>query len=181
MRFNISGQHIDIGKSLATHVKTNLNDVLSKYAERPTGAQVSFKRDRHLYHCDLSVHLSSGREIVAHGKANDIYAAFDLSADKVAKQVRRYRRKLKQKHSERLVHLESDTLMAYQALSDESSDFSPMIIAERDVEFEKLSVDVAVTSLERSGLGFLFFRNEGTGKINFVHQRSDGHIGWIDP
>ncbi|MEM7070522.1 MAG: sigma 54 modulation/S30EA ribosomal C-terminal domain-containing protein [Pseudomonadota bacterium] len=27
----------------------------------------------------------------------------------------------------------------------------------------------------------IMFRNASNGRLNMVYQRSDGHIGWIDP
>ena len=38
MRYKISEKHIDIGKSLQSHVQTEISKILGKYAERPTDA-----------------------------------------------------------------------------------------------------------------------------------------------
>ena len=42
MRYQISGKQIDIGMALQQHVKGEIDDVVSKYAERPTDAIVVF-------------------------------------------------------------------------------------------------------------------------------------------
>ena len=41
MRYQISGKQIDIGDALRTHVRTELDEAVSKYAERPTDALVA--------------------------------------------------------------------------------------------------------------------------------------------
>ena len=47
MRYKITGHQIDIGEALQTHVKQELNEVVGKYAERPTDANIVFSRDAH--------------------------------------------------------------------------------------------------------------------------------------
>ena len=42
MRYQISGQQIDIGEALQNHVRNELNVIIQKYAERPVGATISF-------------------------------------------------------------------------------------------------------------------------------------------
>ena len=42
MRYQISGKQIDIGMALQQHVKGEIDDVVSKYAERPTDAIIVF-------------------------------------------------------------------------------------------------------------------------------------------
>jgi hypothetical protein len=45
----------------------------------------------------------------------------------------------------------------------------------------RLSVSEAVMELDLTGTAVVVFRNAGHGRVNFVHRRPDGHIGWIDP
>ena len=44
-----------------------------------------------------------------------------------------------------------------------------------------LSVGEAVMQMELSGANMLIFRNSSHQKINIVHIRDDGNIGWVDP
>ena len=57
----------------------------------------------------------------------------------------------------------------------------PMIIAETTMAIPELTVSMAVTRMDISGRGSLFFRNAATGRLNAVYRREDGNIGWIDP
>lgn len=43
MRYQISGKQIDIGEALQTHVKSELGEVIEKYAQRPTEATIVFR------------------------------------------------------------------------------------------------------------------------------------------
>ena len=44
-----------------------------------------------------------------------------------------------------------------------------------------LSVGEAVMQMELTGSNLLIFRNSLHKKINVVHLRDDGHVGWVDP
>ena len=101
MQYQISGIHIDVGDALQTHVKGELNDAISKYAERPTDAQIIFSKSGHEFVCDAIIHLSTGLTAQAKASKAEIYAAFDACAEKVEKQLRRYKRKLKGHHKDR--------------------------------------------------------------------------------
>ena len=63
MRYQISGKQIDIGAALQTHVQTELGEVVGKYAQRPTDANVVFSRSAHEYVCELC----EGRALQADG------------------------------------------------------------------------------------------------------------------
>lgn len=187
MRYQISGKQIDIGEALQTHVKTELGEILEKYAGRPTEASVTFSKSGHEYVSEAVVHLSTGLTAQAKGTANEIYAAFDSATEKMDKQLRRYKRRLKDHHKERSQPVElSDAgsyILATTEESDEATqtDDTPVIIAEMESKIPSISVGEAVMQMELSHAPVVVFRNEKHSGINVVYRRDDGNIGWIDP
>lgn len=187
MRYQISGKQIDIGEALQTHVKTELGEVISKYAERPTDANVVFSKSGAEFVCEAVVHLSTGLTTQAQAHAHEIYAAFDKCAEKMEKQLRRYKRRLKDHHKQRSEPVELLGASAYILAASEHDedqepeDLQPMIIAEMETQIPTLSVGEAVMQMELSGAPVLVFKNEGKTGINVVYQRPDGNVGWIDP
>lgn len=187
MRYQITGKHIDIGEALQTHVKTELGEILEKYGQRPTDGTVIFSRDAHEYVCETVVHLSSGFNSAAKARATEIYAAFDAGVEKMDKQLRRYKRRLKDHHKDREAPIEhlmgSSYILAGEADSqnDEPETLHPMIVAEMETQIPTLSVGEAVMQMELAGAPVLVFRNEKKNGVNVVYRREDGNIGWIDP
>lgn len=187
MRYQISGKQIDIGEALQTHVQTELGEVLSKYAGRPTDANVVFSKSGHEFVCEAVVHLSTGLTAQAKGHATEIYAAFDSASEKMEKQLRRYKRRLKDHHKERSQPVELSDAGSYILASNSESDdnepegVSSMIVAEMETKIPSLSVGEAVMQMEIADAPVLVFRNEGNSGINVVYRREDGNIGWIDP
>ena len=187
MRYQISGKQIDIGDALQTHVKTELGEIVAKYAERPTDAQVIFSRNAHEFVCEAIVHLSTGLTAQAQAHSTEIYAAFDSAGEKMEKQLRRYKRRLKDHHKERSQPVELSGASSYILASPEEEpaqepeSLQPMIVAEMETKIPSLSVGEAVMQMELAGAPVLIFRHETHSGLNVVYRREDGNIGWIDP
>ncbi len=187
MRYQITGKQIDIGDALQTHVKDELSAVVSKYAERPTDANIVFSKSAHEFVCEATVHLSTGLTAQAKAHATEIYAAFDDCAQKMEKQLRRYKRRLKDHHKERVEPVEllgaSSYILASEGESEqaEPDTLQPMIIAEMETKIPSLSVGEAVMQMELAGVPVVVFHNEAKNGLNVVYRREDGNIGWIDP
>lgn len=187
MRFTISGKQIDIGDALSSHVKDQLSETVGKYSQRPTDATVTVSRDAHQFLCDAVVHLSTGLNVTARGTATEVYAAFEACREKMDKQLRRYKRRLKDHHKDRVEPVEFGQAGLYVIAGEEddweSQDggLEPIIIAEMETRVPTLSVGDAVMQMELAGTPLLVFRNEKHGGVNVVHRREDGNVGWIDP
>ncbi|MQQ08277.1 ribosome-associated translation inhibitor RaiA [Epibacterium sp. SM1979] len=187
MRYKISGKQIDIGEALQFHVQSELGEVVAKYAERPTDATVVFSRSAHEYVCEATVHLSTGLTAQAKAHATEIYAAFDGCNEKMEKQLRRYKRRLKDHHRDRSEPVELLGAASYILASEstehenEPESLQPIIVAEMETKIPSLSVGEAVMQMELAGSPVLVFRNENKDGLNVVYRREDGNIGWIDP
>lgn len=186
MRYQISGKQIDIGEALQSHVQSELGSAVEKYAERPTDANVVFSKSAHEFVCESTVHLSTGLTATAKAHAPEIYAAFESCCAKMEKQLRRYKRRLKDHHKERTQPVEFIGASSYilagseDAEDNEPDTLQPMIIAEMETRVPALSVGEAVMQMELDGAPVLIFRNEGHSGVNVVYRRDDGNIGWID-
>jgi len=188
MRIQVSGKQMDIGEALRSHVEDRLNETVGKYFDRPVEAVVTFWRDRHEYCADASVHLSTGMTVQAKARADEVYASFEGSVERMEKQLRRYKRRLKDHHRDRIDPIEAIGAPSYilardedEAGVDEPDTLQPVIVAEMETRVPSLSVGEAVMQMELAGAALLVFRNESHGGVNVVYQREDGNIGWIDP
>lgn len=188
MHIKVTGKHIDVGEALSTHVEGRLVSVIGKYFDRPAEGSVVFSRDAHNFACDSLVHLATGLTAQARAVSTDIYAAFDQSAERIEKQVRRYKRRLKNHHHDRqnpieIIQAQSYVLAGQQGDDDdtEPESLQPVIIAEQMTDIQALSAGEAVMQMELADQPFLVFKNSANGAINVVFRRDDGNVGWIDP
>jgi ribosomal subunit interface protein len=187
MRYQISGKQIDVGEALQTHVKAEMGEVIEKYAQRPTECIVVFSRSAHEFVCEAVIHLSTGLTAQAKGHATEIYAAFESCREKLDKQLRRYKRRIRNHHTNRPEPVEFDGAASYILAGTEDAEdaepdtLTPVVIAEMETKIPSITVGEAVMQMELAGQRMLVFRNEGHGGVNVVYRRDDGNIGWIDP
>lgn len=187
MHIQVSGQQIDIGDALRTHVAEKLNAGVGKFFDHTLNATVVFSRERERFLCAVAVHVYSGLTMRADGSATEIYAAFDAAADRIEKQLRRHKSRLKA-HKGR--GADEGLAAQYYVIDGQAEEDAapsnggagePIIIAEAPASVATLRVGDAVMQLDLTGAPVLLFRNAGNGGLNVVYRRSDGHVGWIDP
>lgn len=188
MRYQITGKQMDVGEALQTYVRDALDEVVGKFSQRPTDANIIFSKDAHEHVCEATIHMSTGLTAQAKAHEVEVYAAFESCREKLEKQLRRYKRRLKDHHRERSQPVEafgaSSYVIAAEADADDAGEpdsLQPVIIAEMETRIPSISVGEAVMQMELAGAPILLFRNEGTSGVNVVYRRDDGNIGWIDP
>ena len=188
MDIRVSGHQIDTGESLRSQVETRLNAIAEKYFSRAISAQVTFGKGPydHSFTCDIVAHVPQGVVLKGRGAGAEAQAAFDQSADRIEKQLRRYKRRLKDRHAQS-AHAEAvvDAVAGYTVFAppteeEEPVDYPP-VVAETRVDIPDASVSDAVMLLDLRNTNALLFRNSGTGTFNMVYRRGDGTIGWVEP
>lgn len=195
MQIKVSGANIDIGLSIQEYACAELEGAVTKYFENAISADIVFSKVRHLFRTDIIVNEGTGANtlIKASSEDDDIYASFDLCATKIEKQLRRYKRRIKNHHKPKLGDTEIISGMKYILPSNfedniENQDehdsanenISPLIIAEKATNIERLTVRDAVMRMDLSNLPALMFINKRTGSYNIVYKREDGNISWVD-
>lgn len=188
MQLTIRGKQIDVGDALRTHVSDALNAVTSKYFTNAIDANVVFSREAHLFRSDLSIHVGRNIQLQSNAEADNPYSAFDLAAEKMAKRLRRYKRRLRDHHG---VPTTGEPVLSAQAYvleaepedvgDDHEEPVQPVVVAEVSTAIESMTVSQAVMRLDLADLPALMFRNSAHGGLNMVFRRPDGNIGWVDP
>jgi ribosomal subunit interface protein len=98
MQLQVSGKQIDVGGALRRHVEERLSAGVAKYFDRAIDAHVVFSREAHQFRADCTVHVGHGISAQAEAEAVDAYGAFDAAADRLEKQLRRTKRRLRNHH-----------------------------------------------------------------------------------
>ena len=188
MEIRVSGHQVNTGSALQDHASDRLQSIVEKYFSRALSSHVTFgKAPASAFSCDIVLHVNHGLILKSHGQAQDAHLAFDQAADKVEKQLRRYKRRLKD-HHEQAHHAALEEEAAYIVFAGEEPEDefeevadSPPVIAETRIGVPEVSVSDAVMQLDLQHANALFFKNAGTGRHNMVYRRNDGTIGWVEP
>jgi ribosomal subunit interface protein len=199
MQLSVTGKQTEIGEALRRHVEGSLGSILEKYFKTAIEAHVIVSKEAHLSRAEISIHIGRGIVVNARASASEAYLAFDAAAERLAKQLRRYKRRLRDHHAkgrepagagERamdyvLAPIEEEEAEAAAAEGEETetdgANGAPAVIAEMSTELPSLTVGEAAMRMDLAEAPVLLFRNRSHGELNLVYRRSDGNIGWIDP
>jgi len=186
MDIRVSGHQVETGAALQEHAAQRLSDIVEKYFDRALSSHVTLgKAPAGAFRCDIVTHVSQGTILKAQGEAHDAHLALDDAAGKIEKQLRRYKRRLKDHHMQALqARAEEEaayTIFAADEPEEEEAADAPPIIAETSIDVPEASVADAVMMLDLRDTNALFFKNAGTGRHNMVYRRADGSIGWVEP
>ena len=191
MEIRVSGHQVDTGDALRAHVDERLQGIADKYFQRSLSAQVTFGKGPHDngFSCDIVAHVMQGVILKGSGHGMEAHPSFDQAADRIETQLRRYKRRLKDRHSSgsgAVNGVEYDAgYTVFGAGAHEEDEIpvadNPVIIAETRVDVPEASVSDAVMMLDLRNTTALLFRNSGTGAYNMVYRRNDGSIGWVEP
>ena len=189
MQVSITGRKIKVGEALTAHVENRLTAAASKYFDRSIDAAVTIGKEGHGFSADCLLHAPPGLNMRSHAEADNVYAAFDAAADKLEKQLRRYKRRIKNHHVQSERGAAPLMARAYVLAPEDGAKpegnggdhLQPAIIAETQTEIPVVDVGDAVMLMDLADSPMLMFRNAGNNELNVVYRRSDGNIGWIDP
>lgn len=197
MELTIHGKQLDVGDALRTHVTDKLSDINSKYFNHAAYGTVTFSKEGHGHgqiRALIQIKIGKNITVTADDTAGDAYGSFDSAAEKVAKQMRRYKTRLRDHHDrleqtpEEEIKKARDYVLAAnpEALEEPKTEDDvpmgddPVIVAELTTDIETMSVSDAVMRMDLADLNAILFVNVKDGALNMVHRRPDGNIGWID-
>jgi ribosomal subunit interface protein len=187
MDIRVSGHQVETGEALQVHAQDRLAGIVDKYFDQALSSTVTFNRaPAGAFRCDIVTHVMQGMLLKGAGNAQDAHAALDLAAGKIEKQLRRYKRRLRDRHaaSNHAVRTEEAAYTVFVEPDDEAEEVradAPVVIAETRVDVPEATVSDAVMMLDLRNTNALLFKNAGTGTYNMVYRRGDGSIGWVEP
>ena len=190
MDIRVSGHQVDTGDALKMHVAERMEAMAEKYFARTISAQVTFGLAPHKgFCCDIVCHVMQGLVLKGSGEAQDAHLAFEQAAERIEKQLRRYMRRLKDRHGKaqaaetaRVNGIDGAAYTIFAASEEEEeAPEAPLVVAETKVDIPEASVSDAVMMLDLRNTNALLFVNSGTSNYNMVYRRHDGTIGWVEP
>lgn len=96
MQLSISGHHLDVTDALKIYVEEKMQK-LERHYDHITTAHVILSVEKLRQRAEATLHLS-GTEVFAEADCDDLYAAIDMLADKLDRQILKYKEKNQDRH-----------------------------------------------------------------------------------
>lgn len=179
MQIAVNFRHMESSEAVRSYVEEKLSRV-KKYIDEPIDAQVVLSVQRKIHNRAEVTMVAKGLTMKSTEETSDMYAAIDLMVDKIERQLKRYKDKLKHHKvsnaKSRQIH---KTIL--EASSVDEGESGPEIVRSHSFFVKPMSVEEAVMQMDLLDKSFLVFTDDQSEEMNVVYRRSDGNYGLIVP
>ena len=179
MQVNITFRNMFATDALRNHVQEKLGKVVEKYLDKVSEAHVTLSVERYLNHADINLHAGQfhvrGKE-----KCEDMYASIDMAVDKIERQLKKYKERLRD-HRPAHFHSSEPVRVRYEILESKGIEgVTPDIIRTDEFLAKPMNVEEALMQMDLLNNDFLVFtRPETPSDVSVVYRRKDGNFGLI--
>ena len=185
----ISGRKISVSDGMRDRVTEKIGEALRVFEVQPMSCDVVLRVDKNPSNperktCEVTVFVRDSVVRVTASSA-DMFAAIDEAAEKVTRQLRKYKTKVidRRKRSDRgLAHPELEAATP-ENLADliEPAEEDDQLVREKIVELTPMTEEEALVQTDLLGHDFYVFENATTGLVNVIYHRHNGGYGIIKP
>lgn len=179
MQVAVTFRHMESSEALRSYVEEKLAKV-KKYIEEPIDAQVVLSVQKKINHRAEVTMVAKGLTMKSGEEKDDMYAAIDLMVDKIERQLKRYKEKLKRHKGGTGPQRRLEKSVIF-APSVDDGHAAPEIIKSHSFFIKPMSVEEAVMQMDLLNKEFLVFTDDRSEDMNVVYRRKDGNYGLIVP
>jgi putative sigma-54 modulation protein len=184
MKFQVTGRNIGITEALRSHAEDKLLK-LGKNLNSASTMELELLVEKNPSIADNQVAeatiFTKGPVLRARSASGDMYASIDLVADKLSRQVKKYRSKLVSHNSHVRHSVPPANAIAVEFGDEEEEEVGPEIVKTKQFLIKPMSVEEAALQLELIGHEFFVFKNADSNDTNVIYRRRDGNYGLIEP
>ena len=182
MDIRYSGKNMSVTSGMRDHFKEKLMR-LEKFSPKLVEAHVILNKGKYYFEAEVTL---LGKNLKAYGEAqakDNVFAAIDQACERVEKQLKKFREKVKDHHRKE-GGANARIRRAAKAIDEEvnADEKLPTIVPSNNYESKPMSIEEASMQFELSSKKeFFVFQNSKTQQINVLFKRPDGNHGLIEP
>jgi ribosome hibernation promoting factor len=175
MQTSVTFKNLDPSDNLKSYVTDKL-DRFDKFLYNPAEANVVLTVEKFRHIAEVNI---IGDRMIINGKeeTEDMYSAIDMVLDKLEKQIKKHKEKIKDRRpSVKAKPKEADTAATAPVIEEAEKQ-----IMVKNIEYKPMDVEEAVMQMELVTDNFLVFTNARTDRVNVLYRRKGGNLGLIQP
>ncbi|MDL1959730.1 MAG: ribosome-associated translation inhibitor RaiA [Deltaproteobacteria bacterium] len=176
MQINVTFRRLDPSDALREYAENRLQK-LKKYADGPMDVNVVLSVEKFRQTADVVI-SGDGVRAAAREEQNEMRAAIDLVSDKIYKQLKRYKEKIRSKRGSGSM---SEEVLSDISPSPEIGREGLGIISTKKMDAKPMAVEEAAAQFQSLNQNFMMFANAETNAINVLYWRMDGTLGLVEP
>lgn len=188
MKLLIQGNNIAVTDAIHDYVEQKLEKAVKHHQGLTTKVDVHLSVARNAriadkHKAEVTVY-ANGAVIRAQEASENLYASIDLVADKIARQLRRYKERQVDKKTHAQVKtgdIVQDKPIEADLIGDRVAQLPPEVVRMKYFAMPPMSIEEALEQLQMIDHDFYMFCNRDTQEINVIYQRNHGGYGVIQP
>ncbi|MBW4454905.1 MAG: ribosome-associated translation inhibitor RaiA [Nostoc indistinguendum CM1-VF10] len=185
MKLVIHGKNIEITDAIREYVHQKIEKAVSHFQSitNEVDVHLSVARNPRIntrQAAEVTIY-ANGNVIRAEESSENLYASIDLVADKIARQLRKY----KERRQDQKTQAQPTEVVAESVVTDLIGDRTPElpneVVRTKYFSMPLMTLAEALEQLQLVGHDFYMFRNSETGEINVIYERNHGGYGVIHP
>lgn len=174
MRINIHGSKIRITTAINDYIENKIGK-LDKYLENPSEVVANVLVKVKGINQTVEVTIPVKKFILrAEETNNDLYTAIDLVLDKLERQIRKNKTRLKKRIKD------VSFVIDFDEVKEEEPEEKGEIVKRKVVEAKPMSEEEALLQMNLLGHTFFVFNNIETQTVNVIYKRKDNDYGLIE-
>ena len=181
----ISGRKVSVSDSMREHVNNKVGEALKVFDIKPMSCDVVLRVDKNPSNpdrkmCEVTVFV---RDYVVRVEASssDMYAAIDEAAEKVTRQLRKYKTRVIDRKQRAAVAVPEHVDDLAELIEPTDDDDDDVLVREKYVDLKPMTEEQALVQTDLLGHDFYVFENAATGLVNVIYHRHNGGYGIIKP
>ncbi|ERN41765.1 ribosomal subunit interface protein [Rubidibacter lacunae KORDI 51-2] len=187
MKFSIQGKNVNVTSAVRDHIEKKMHHAIEHFQGMTSKVDVNLSVERnprieakHITEVTVRANGKVIRACVDHG---NLYASIDLAADKISRQLRKY----KERNLAKIAHggktsasVPTDSV-AETLIGNREPQLPSEVVRTKYFAMPPMNVADALEQLQLVDHDFFVFRNETTDEINVIYERNHGGYGVIQP
>jgi putative sigma-54 modulation protein len=187
MKLVIQGKNIEITDAIHEYVHQKIEKAVSHFQSLTTEVDVHLSVARNprinpKQTAEVTIY-ANGTVVRAEESSENLYASIDLVANKIARQLRKYKEKRQAKIHVPIKTAEvvSEQPVEADLTKDRAPELPSEVVRTKYFAMPPMTLEEALEQLELVDHDFYMFRNLETGEINVIYERNHGGYGVIQP
>ena len=175
MNFNIRGQKIEITDAIREYAKKKISK-LDKYFDKVADLNVNVVVKPSGINQKVEVSITFKKIVLRAEDSNkDLYAAIDLVVDKLERQIRKNKTRMRKNMTKEGI---KELNLDFEVTKEEENE--TIIVRRKNVEMKPMDEEEAILQMELLGHDFFIFKNIKTELVNVLYKREDGNYGIME-
>jgi len=181
MKCSVTFRHMKPSDAVRQYAEERV-DKITRLIDRDVEAQVILTLESHLHVAHIELITDGSLHIRGIDKSPDMYASIDAAVDRIMRQVKRYRSKIRSHRPEAVSgrELPHRVLAVDGGRDEEEASKTPQIVRQETVIARSMGIDDAVMQMDLMDTDFLVFTNSESQHVNVVYRLPDGQYGLIE-